>query len=486
MTAGHVRLGQGTPPTVPLGEGALYFDAADQQLYAIDAAGVTVGPLGGGGGGGGVTAANVVYVQTPANGGNNGTGVRGDSSKPFATLAAALGAALNGDIVSLGAGSFTGPGDLNTANPSLNSITIVGQGQKDTLIVSPGAELFITDYATNNVVWQKFVLARVGLVGSGLANILTADGSGAPSATFFPRSASTGFALFDVDLSQGGTNGLAVGACGSVRLERVYQRDNSQAVSLFVINVANAEVRDCAFSQILDAINFSSPWAPPIPSPGSVYERVTVETVFLGAQTQSRWVDSSVTVEVKDDKLSVGGAPLQGPVVEFQGGSIVSIDLGATSFTKIPDDGTANMLFAFADVRIVNVAAEVKAPAVNRQTVRLVGCTVSGTATALDGIDLDAATSTFAQPTASALVTVGSGTIRPRFFDLPITPTLAGITLVNFGFVLPSPLPAYVVALESDNVLDGNIAVTLKATNSLLAVAASGGNGNVTGVVYLR
>lgn len=50
-TAATLRLGAGTPPTVPAGEGALYFDESDDQLYIIDAAGNPIGPVGGGGGG---------------------------------------------------------------------------------------------------------------------------------------------------------------------------------------------------------------------------------------------------------------------------------------------------------------------------------------------------------------------------------------------------------------------------------------------------
>lgn len=49
VTAANIRLGAGTAPTVPAGEGALYFSDSDDQLYVIDAGGNTVGPVGGGG-----------------------------------------------------------------------------------------------------------------------------------------------------------------------------------------------------------------------------------------------------------------------------------------------------------------------------------------------------------------------------------------------------------------------------------------------------
>lgn len=50
MAAGQLRLGAGTPPPVSPGEGTLYFDSGDDQLYVIDSAGNTVGPITGGGG----------------------------------------------------------------------------------------------------------------------------------------------------------------------------------------------------------------------------------------------------------------------------------------------------------------------------------------------------------------------------------------------------------------------------------------------------
>ena len=50
MTAASIKLGEGTPPSSAPGQGVLYFDDSDQQLYVIDAGGNTVGPITGGGG----------------------------------------------------------------------------------------------------------------------------------------------------------------------------------------------------------------------------------------------------------------------------------------------------------------------------------------------------------------------------------------------------------------------------------------------------
>lgn len=496
MTAAHIRLGEGTPPAPSAGEGILYFDSGDQQLYAIDAAGVTVGPItGGGGGGGGITAANVVYVQTSANGGNDGTGTRGDSSKPFATVSAALAAAQNGDVVLVGAGAFVGPGDLNVANPTLDSISIIGQGPKDTVFTSPGAEVFLVDYATNLVAWQSFVLARCSVVGTGFGTIFQANGTGS-GGTFFPAPTSFNFGglcLFDVDVSQNAAfpNVFAVGACAYVRMERVYQRTTTEAVSLFVGNVGTGIFRDCLFSEIIDGLNFGSPSAPPVTCDGSRYERVEAGTVLLGGQSRTVWLDCTVTTQMKDDKFSVAGVPLQGPQVRVQGGSIAQIDLGTTTFQKIPDDGAAQMLFDFSGVLTNQVLAEVAFPAVNRRTVFLRGCTITGSVDARDGVDVDAKTSAFLQSRVAGAFVTGAttGTILPPYFDLPVVATVAspGVATAAFGFSLPAVIPnGYAVLLESDNPADGCLAATNKTAISVGIAAAVGNSGNATGMVYIR
>jgi hypothetical protein len=141
---------------------------------------------------------------------------------------------------------------------------------------------------------------------------------------------------------------------------------------------------------------------------------------------------------------------------------------------------------------IGSVSAEVKAPALNRQTFTLRGCSISNTATANDGIDMDARSSSFSQRRAFAFVTslgpVG-GAIRPPMFDLPVValppgPPPAG-ALLTFGFTLYQPF-GYVVLLESDTVAAGNLAAVNKTTTDVTCVASIGaGAGNVTGVVYV-
>jgi len=190
--AANVRLGAGTPPTPPSGEGALYFDQSDGQLYVIDANGNTVGPITAGGGGGppsgpaggdltgfypspgvgslqgitlspsiplngqGLVYSSGVWGPGPVGGGgpsnalyvdqngNDGTAVRGNANRPWATIQAAISAAQDGDQVRIGPGTWTLDQNTvlqpNSGGPTpTNRLSIVGSGQGATKIVRNGA-----------------------------------------------------------------------------------------------------------------------------------------------------------------------------------------------------------------------------------------------------------------------------------------------------------------------------------------------------------
>ena len=486
MTAAHIRLGEGTPPAPSAGEGILYFDDSDQQLYVIDAAGATVGPIGGGGGGGGITAANVLYVQTVANGGDNATAARGDSTKPYATISAALGDAQDGDVILLGAGNFIGPGSVYAANATLKDIAIIGQGQKVTSISSPVGEVFELVYASpplNTVEWEQFVLARLTLVGDG-SNPLVIDGS-ASAPLWFPNPGTDnrfGACLFDVDLATTVPGGaVSFRSCGYVRLERVRERSVVDALELVAVNNAELIARDVVIQSVTDGLDFGAPIPPPTGCIGSTYEGCTFAAAAkVSGQSRSFWVDCTFSV-FRDDKLLVVAA--QFPQIRASGGSVVNLDF---TIDKIPDD-PSNMLFDFSGMTIGQVAAEVKAPAANRQVFLLRGCSILNLATANDGIDMDARTSLFQRERAFAFSTSAGGAIRPPSFDLPSVATLAspGAALLSFGFNLYAPF-GYVALLESDDPADGALAVVSKTTTDLQVEASVGGSGNVTGLVYVK
>ncbi len=123
------------PGTPPAGELALYAKN-DDRLYHKNDAGVetvlaTAGVVGGD---------NVVYLETAANGGSDGTGTRGDPSKPYATLKTALANCLDGDVLRIGAGTFTiaDAADVPAWPAGVNRLVIEGAGAGFSLLASPG------------------------------------------------------------------------------------------------------------------------------------------------------------------------------------------------------------------------------------------------------------------------------------------------------------------------------------------------------------
>lgn len=190
--AGAVRLGQGTPPAWGgAGEGSIYFDQADGQLYFRDAAtGAVVGPLGGGGGvpnplnlkqlgvvgpaapgdtnlyastadkklysidalgivsgplgaalgwGAGSVGPGVNYVDPIA--GNDATAQFYNLRAPYKTVQAAINDAVDGDYIFLGPGTHFCPAVLNLS--ALVDITIVGCGVGVTVLDTAAVGNFI-------------------------------------------------------------------------------------------------------------------------------------------------------------------------------------------------------------------------------------------------------------------------------------------------------------------------------------------------------
>jgi hypothetical protein len=108
--------------------GHLYFDQADGNLYFRNSTtGAVTGPLGTGGSTPALGSPTAVYLEAAPRG-NDGTGTRGDSSKPFATLQAALNACVDFDTIFVGVGDFH-QGAVSTVWPAaLNNLTIKGKG----------------------------------------------------------------------------------------------------------------------------------------------------------------------------------------------------------------------------------------------------------------------------------------------------------------------------------------------------------------------
>lgn len=199
VDAAAIRLGQGTPPAWGgAGEGSVFFDQADGQLYFRDAAtGAIVGPLGAGGGGtfpiqfpqgappgfvpfgftdlfaafdgflyakAGLSTTGPLgkkiatgLVNYVAVDGNDTTADFYNIRLPYKTVQAALDDAIDGDVIVVGPGVFAGPAlDLS----ALTDITIIGAGM--------GITVLDTNDGVNPLISAPATFARLSLANMSL------------------------------------------------------------------------------------------------------------------------------------------------------------------------------------------------------------------------------------------------------------------------------------------------------------------------------
>ncbi len=531
--AANIKLGVGDPPTsTSLGEGTLYFDGADGQLYLVDANGNTIGPITSGGGGGnasqlqgvdisdslpstgdvltydsvaaawvpaqpgtpaggsGIRADNVIYVQTSANGGNDATGERGNSTKPFNTLLAAIQSASNNDIILVGRGMFEAPGSMVGANSSLLSLTIIGLGKETILFRDDQIPCFEFAAPWGPAPWQRFELKNVTLNHTSFSNVITAYGDSAT--TFFQYSPyqsgpdRLGLYLSDVYLEVNGADaGIDVQRAGYVQIERLrgqnYNTLNSLE-SLVLQNCEKAEVRDSTVANITISHDFDDGSISPFNTKPSLIERCTAQYLSVQYQAQTTVIDSHFTGGIYSSQLTVaqGGQRL---FFDMIGGSVSATD--GVDFL-FPDQATS-ITCVFRNVTLGGTSTfAVDAPSVNKSSVFLLGCTLDSLVVGA-GIFANASSSRWNDSgTPLNIVTVGSypgtgGSVRPPTFvtDAVAIQASPAATVIPFGFNLINN--SYIVLLESDDPLAGSFSVTSRGYNSV-AVTATGSSG-ITGNV---
>lgn len=131
MAGGEHRLGTGVAPGAPPTGYVSLYAKGDKKLYFKDDAGLETGPLGAGGATL-VGPSKAIFVDPVT--GNDGTGTRGDASKPFLTVGAAVGAAgiAAGDVILLLPGTHTVTTTI--PEPAVANIAIVGCGRDVTRV----------------------------------------------------------------------------------------------------------------------------------------------------------------------------------------------------------------------------------------------------------------------------------------------------------------------------------------------------------------
>lgn len=117
-----------------------------------------------------VGPSNAIYVDIA---GNDGTGTRGDASKPFLTPAAAFAALQTGDEIVLGPGSFAVPATL-VAPAGVQTWNLRGVGPATTL--TGGANINVIDLTGADASLLRAVISDLRIVSAGTGKCLVGNG----------------------------------------------------------------------------------------------------------------------------------------------------------------------------------------------------------------------------------------------------------------------------------------------------------------------
>lgn len=467
MTAGAIKLGDGTAPAWSgAGEGVFYFDSGTGAPVALNSqTGATV-PLGGGGGGT-VGPSNVLYVDVA---GNDFTAVRGDASKPYATVQAAVAAAQNLDQVRIGPGQFNCDFQNITSPAAALVLSIVGSGQDLTaLIRTAGSGDFISAPSTQKLL-SISDLSVIDLVAG--VNTIAADGLGAGTkylenglwlVNVRVRAASTSLALKaafvgalyadSLDLSLNSGASFSVNTCRITRFDRVSWGN----VFYLKRNVSQPDSPSSLSATHIDRIT-------------NAY--TVAGNVYLGNQPNVEfdancYLGSGLSVDPFGPFLDVFGFSV--PKIRFYGTAVFAIDFFSGS-AGMPDTPTA-LLLDFSGAKTASLAVKVSGFTGNRQDVRADGL-ICPTITAADGIDIYDRFADGAQPTTiTASGPLGNdGTYNPARWSGVVT--LAGAAApAPFGFYATN-VPHSVVATTSDLAM-GSVAAIAIANDSATVDAST-------------
>jgi hypothetical protein len=469
MTAGKITLGTGTAPGTPAtGKAVIYFKSADKKPYFKDDAGTetpfaldgVVGP------------SNAVYVDIA---GNDGSGARGDASKPFLTVAAGLAACQSGDVLYIGPGLFEMDIGENPVWPvGVNRLTIVGAGcdltgvggTRLSYIGADAADIF-APVSTAEYVEIRDLYAAV-TVGSGYA--LNCDGTGA-----------SGSFLGGAGLTSGGLrlrNCCLIGD-NAVRLLYVGLADINDAVlglpsagHTFQILTSTVLRGDGIWSDSVEVSwDDSDPDKPTLGNIGSIIKNLKCGSVSCGGQAQIDLFDSDIGSVNGSLGLSTSGtetARISGYFCKIE-----DIDFDTAGY-EYPDTAISNKALRFEYCRIDTGARfKVAGAAAERLAVSLRGSILPTdvlSTEANDGVDLNLRGCVM-DVSGGGLVTGGTGTVWVDCIARPYTTdgTSPDVFEISLGgltfFIAPANVQVTASALSI-----GNVAVTsITATQITIA-----------------
>lgn len=384
-----------------------------------------------GGGGGVVGPGNAIFVDPIL--GSDATGVRGNQALPFATFAAALLVAQNGDQVVLSPGQHSVP--VTPMFPAVHTLTVRGAGLGVTVLVGgPGAYVISLSATT---VDREFVLQDLTISSDTYG--MYVDGAGA-GRKYMPDAGTLGGLI----LSRVQFTGSA-GQGFYIRYIRQFSFSEVSSSLTCVLETSGAQGYETQINGMtcVDlAVNWddddpdapANPFFSFNPARGIVQLRNVKASGFLSMSSQPSVVaDRACSVSIL---TATGGLfeALTGavPFIRFSGRVENSIDF--TGGAALPDSVNSGT-YDFPDVQfaVAAFAGFERNGIVNgRSIVSLLGATwptSGGQITAQDGVDVSASGSN--SPTYSTFV---SGTITPKHTTVAATAAVVGPNVVSWGW----------------------------------------------------
>lgn len=466
MPAASLNLGEGTAPTWGgAGQGQLYFDSADGQLHYLRSdTGASVGPITVSGGGGTVGPSNVIFVE---DGGNDLTGVRGDASKPFASLQGAFNAAgiASGDQIRIGPGQFNVGAPL-TWPAGVNSLSIVGSGTA----LDGGTFLFATALVSPLLVppsnMSALTLANMGLSNNGGA-CLYADGTGGGN-TYMDG----GLYLLNLTMSSPSPVALYASLVNRLVVRGIFCPTGGITLNTCVAQDFINVVLNSAAGPLKvgwDDDNADKPFAARAPIP---FQAVRGVDILLQKQAAVRFAgDCEFSGTIGGDPASPLDYALTmvAPSIEFYGRAVYARFLDG--FNSAFPDYPGNVLIDFTGARFSTSAMfEIAGAAANRQYVRGNGL-ISQSVDCRQGVDFF---DRYADAGTGAYITSGGGTVTPGRWTGDVTQSALTVT-ASFGLTMGFA-PGYVIVTSNDAASGGLVSNTWTQTGvDVTAISAATG-----------
>jgi hypothetical protein len=420
LSMSKLRLTIGVTPGTPPANKLDLYPKNDNRLYYKNALGVEYGPLDtGGGGGGAVGFGNAVYLCPPPRG-NDGTGTRGDATKPFATLKAAIAACQSGDILYIAPGQFTIAvvADLPVWAPGLTRLFVKGSGLDIT--GSSGTVIKNTIGDASHVFAPPNTVLSLGISDlfastTGTGRALYCDGTGA-GGNYLGGNLNGGLYLSNCAfLSSGGTS-ATMKYVGIGRVTNVFFEIGGSAVTEMVTSNF-IEIRGTTFGKLFFNRQGTDPDRPTaFLAESDFYDCAWHNDVELSGQSQIQFFGCDMRA-IRGLNLSaiVGAAPR----IRVYDGFVDLFDFQAPT-RELPDTSESSREFSVRGTWVNSSAKFKVGGATNRWDVDFRGSTVENIAfsniIADQGIDLDLHGASYLLSGAQ-FVTPSSGRIRVHRID---------------------------------------------------------------------